>query len=130
MSSFVKYNLITDYLNDTILATTGFENFTIFIGDPVATPARPYARISLDSFVTENDGFGQLPTTVRINLSIEALYQPEATFLANLDVLITEINDNAATVCGVEFLHVAGARFSSEDAQYSRCTIIIESTYY
>lgn len=130
MSSFVKYNLITDYLNQTILATTGFENFTIFIGDPVQTPERPYARISLDSFVTENDGFGQLPTTVRINLGIEALYQPESTFLANLDVLITEINDNAATICGVEFCHVAGARFGSEDAQYSRCIIIIESTYY
>ena len=80
--------------------------------------------------MSENDGFGQLPTTVRINLGIETLYQAEATFLAILDTLITQINDQAATICGVEFLHVAGARFGSEDAQYSRCTLIIESTYY
>lgn len=130
MSSFLKYNTITSYLETSITGLAAFANFTVFIGDPVEAPQRPYSRISLDSLNIEDDGFGQYQTIARINVGIEALYQAEQTFLANLDELIDEINSNAATVCGVEFLRVASAQFSSEDAAYSRCVLTIEATYY
>lgn len=131
MSALSTYNAITTYISGVISSTTGLSNLTVFIGDPVESPTRPYARISeAQPIVTEYQGFVQYFSTIRVMIGIEALYQADQTFRTNIDGLITELNSNGGTICGVEFFNVVIISCSSEDAKYSRAEITVEAQFY
>lgn len=126
-----KYNEISSYIKDTIEGLAGFENFTVYIGDPIQNPVRPYARISLDSLQSEFLGVtnAQKLVTSRIKVGVETIYQDEQTFLANIQQLLSAIEENYI-ICGVEFFYISEIVFSSEDNSLSRCTMTFEAQYY
>lgn len=125
-----KYETLKEWIGEQIAATEGYDNVTVYYGDPTAKLAVPSARVSLaEPLETSNESF-QLFYTGAINVGITALFTSESEFLAGLSPFIETLDANAANACGIEIVYVSQIEFSSEDEKYSRATIKVSFQSY
>lgn len=130
MSFLTKYNTIVAHAITVVQAVSGLENVTISRGTPNTPNTRPHLHIRHTGTESEDMGNIGFENTTTLTLSIDALWEEEADFIAKLDLIIDAINTGGRDACGVEQIWVSSATWEEEQKQYIRGILTITSMYY
>lgn len=110
-------------------SVSGLGNVDVRYGETIGDELRPAAYVMLDGEIETEQEYMGFMSSAKLTLGFNVQYQPEETFLNNLDALVATIDANGYTACGVEFLWVSGIKWESINKDVSKAEITVSTRY-